>query len=178
MTLTKGPSNTFYPAQVDASKNKLIISCQQLQNMASTQDASASGGDEFGPQGPRAPDVMMGWVLFGLDQKNAEEHSLELWWHFQLGWTRTNQEVSQYIRGFFMLQSSHWHGPCTRYDTQPFGWLKKRRPLVALGFSPGWGLAGYEPKCSGAWVISAGAQRWTVEGGSCVVRRLMNGWIA
>ena len=52
MTLTKGPSNTFYPAQVDASKNKLIISCQQLQNMASTQDASASGGDEFGPQGP------------------------------------------------------------------------------------------------------------------------------
>ena len=100
MTLTKGPSNTFYPAQVDASKNKLIISCQQLQNMASTQDASASGGDEFGPQGPRAPDVMMGWVLFGLDQKNAEEHSLELWWHFQLGWTRTNQEVSQYITVF------------------------------------------------------------------------------
>jgi hypothetical protein len=23
-----------------------------------------------------------------------------LWWHFQFGWTRTNQEVSQYIRGF------------------------------------------------------------------------------
>jgi len=55
---------------------------------------------------------------------------------------------------------------------------RKRRPLAALGFSPGWGLPGYEPKCSGAWVISAGAQRWTVEGGSCVVRRLMNGWIA
>ena len=34
------------PASLDLSKK--------------TQDAAASGGDEFGPQGPRAPDVMVG----------------------------------------------------------------------------------------------------------------------
>ena len=81
-------------------------------------------------------------------------------------------------QGFYMLQSSHWHDPCTSDDTLPFGWLKKEAAAAASGFFPRLGFAGYEPKCSGAWVISAGAQRWTVEGGSCVMRQLMNGWIA
>ena len=45
--------------------------------------------------------------------------------------------------------------PLHKRMTRTFVWLKKRRPLAALGFSPGWGLAGYEPKCYGAWVNSA-----------------------
>ena len=60
------------------------------------------------------------------------------------------------LRGFYMLQSSHWHGPCTSDDTLPFGWLKKEAALfAAFGFFPRLGIAGYEPKCYGAWVNSA-----------------------
>jgi len=42
-------------------------------------------------------------------------------------------------QGFYMLQSSHWHGPCTSDDTLPFGWLKKEAAAAASGFSPLWG---------------------------------------
>ena len=86
-----------------------------------------------------------GWI----DDQNVSVVAFSIWMD-----THKSRSVPIH-QGFFMLQSSHWHGPCTRYDTQPFGWLKKRRPLAALGFSPGWGLAGYEPKCYGAWVNSA-----------------------
>ena len=58
-------------------------------------------------------------------------------------------------QGFYMLQSSHWHGPCTSDDTLPFGWLKKEAAAAASGFFPRLGFAGYEPKCYGAWVNSA-----------------------
>ena len=79
----KRPFKYFtFPAQVDACfMNKLIerlhhflsaskygftmlhISVSTQLGPKTTQDASASGGDEFGPQGPRAPDVMV--VRFG-----------------------------------------------------------------------------------------------------------------
>ena len=44
-------------------------------------------------------------------------------------------------QGFYMLQSSHWHGPCTSDDTLPFGWLKKEAAAAASGFFPRLGFA-------------------------------------
>jgi len=40
-----------------------------------------------------------------------------------------------------MLQSSHWHDPCTSDDTLPFGWLKKEAAAAASGFFPRLGIA-------------------------------------
>ena len=44
-------------------------------------------------------------------------------------------------QGFYMLQSSHWHDPCTSDDTLPFGWLKKEAAAAASGFFPRLGIA-------------------------------------
>ena len=93
---------------------------------------------------------------------------LYLWWHFQFGWTRTNQEVFTCLRGFTCFSRLTGMAPAQAM-TRTFVWLKKEAAAAASGFFPRLGFAGYEPKCSGAW---------TVEGGSCVMRQLMNGWIA
>ena len=55
-------------------------------------------------------------------------------------WMDTHKSRSVHMsQGFYMLQSSHWHGPCTSDDTLPFGWLKKEAAAAASGFSPVWG---------------------------------------
>ena len=57
-------------------------------------------------------------------------------------WMDTHKSRSVLIhQGFFMFQSSHWHGPCTSDDTLPFGWLKKEAAAAASGFFPRLGIA-------------------------------------
>ena len=47
-----------------------------------------------------------------------------------------------------MLQSSHWHDPCTSDDTLPFGWLKKEAAAAASGFFPVWGSQVMSPSAT------------------------------
>ena len=57
-------------------------------------------------------------------------------------WMDTHKSRSVHMsQGFYMLQSSHWHGPCTSDDTLPFGWLKKEAAAAASGFFPRLGFA-------------------------------------
>ena len=80
---------------------------------------------------------------------------LSVWWHFQFGWTRTNQEVSQYIRGFSCFSCLTGMAPAQAMTRYLLDGSRNRRPFCCLGFFPRLGIAGYEPKCYGAWVNSA-----------------------
>jgi hypothetical protein len=60
---------------------------------------------------------------------------LNLWWHFQFGWTRTNQEVSSCIRGFSCFSRLTGMAPAQANDTH-LCMAQEKAAFSCLGFFP------------------------------------------
>ena len=68
-----------------------------------------------------------------------QEQHRGVWWHFQFGWTRTNQEVSQGTRGFSCFSCLTGMAPAQAMTRYLLDGSRNRRPFCCLGFFPVWG---------------------------------------
>ena len=62
-----------------------------------------------------------------------------LWWHFQFGWTRTNQEVFTCLRGFTCFSRLTGMAPAQANDTH-FCMAQERGSRCCFGFFPPFGV--------------------------------------